>query len=401
MKDELPFFIENLKKTECKCNEGAGIYEKAKKKIIQREKDMKEVASRESGILLQELDILLKPHIDTLNKTQETLQKNIKYLKQTANLTDQILESNDAKSVFDIAISIKKELPTKDIKGLDVSVKSQVDFIAPILPLRFGSLVMPKLTIIQSVPTPLKSIKCLESFSYGTYVSIISPTGTDSQSSLEYFQLKDSNFVVECNIRLDFKPCGMTIIENNTILLIFQDRIFSLPESYKIEIFFQSDMFHSSSNNCICITAVGNILLGCNTGNYFGPSDAILLNNQGLIKNRSQLKYHVDKIVASEHDTYIIIAQRLSSIKAVQGLSSTFESKWIYEGHSSINSNAKFEPMDIAISASGLIYVTDESTHSIHVLTQDGDFVTNYGKEHGIIDPEILHINKEGQLRGT
>lgn len=46
--------------------------------------------------------------------------------------------------------------------------------------------------------------------------------------------------------------------------------------------------------------------------------------------------------------------------------------------------------MDITVSASGLIYVTD--------LTPDGDFVANYGKEHGIIDPEVLHINKKGQL---
>lgn len=52
MKDDLSFFNENLKKTELKCNEGAEIYEKAKQKIIQREKDMKEVASRESGIIL-------------------------------------------------------------------------------------------------------------------------------------------------------------------------------------------------------------------------------------------------------------------------------------------------------------------------------------------------------------
>lgn len=42
--------------------------------------------------------------------------------------------------------------------------------------------------------------------------------------------------------------------------------------------------------------------------------------------------------------------------------------------------------------------MTDESTRSIHVLTRPGDFVTCYGKEHGIIDPAILHINKEGQL---
>lgn len=82
----------------------------------------------------------------------------------------------------------------------------------------------------------------------------------------------------------------------------------------------------------------------------------------------------------------------------MQGLSTTFESKWTYEGHSSINSNAKFEPMDIAVSTSGLIYVTDESTHSIHVLIPDGNFVKNYGKEHCIIDPEVLHINKEGQI---
>ncbi|XP_071167220.1 E3 ubiquitin-protein ligase TRIM71-like [Mytilus edulis] len=397
MKDDISFFNAILKNTELKRQEEAEIYEKAKQKIVQREKDMKEIASRESGVLFQKLDILLKPQIDALNKTKETLQKNIDYLKQTVSLTDQILQSNDAKSVFDIAISIKKELPSRDIKELDVTVKSQVDFIAPVLPLRFGSLVMPKLTIKQSVHTPLKSIKCLESFSNGKYVSIVSPTGTDSQSSLEYFQIKGLNFVVECKISLHFKPCDMKVIENNQILFICQDRIFSLSEINKFEIFFLSDMVLSSPNNCICITAVGNILLGCNAG-HFGTSDAILLNNQGLIKNRSTLKYHVDKIAASEHDTYIIISQRLSLIKVVQGLSSTFESKWTYEGHSSINSIVKFEPMDIAVSTSGLIYVTDESTHSIHVLTQDGDFVKNYGKEHGIIDPEVLHLDKEGQL---
>lgn len=135
-------------------------------------------------------------------------------------------------------------------------------------------------------------------------------------------------------------------------------------------------MFHSSPNNCICITAVGNILLGCNRGNYFGPSEAILLNNQGLIKNRSKLKYRVD---CSKWTWYLYYIKSFDSIKAMQGLSTTFESKWTYEGHSSINSNAKFEPMDIAVSTSGLIYVTDESTHSIHVLIPDGNFVKNYG----------------------
>lgn len=98
-------------------------------------------------------------------------------------------------------------MPSRDIKELNVTVKSEVDFIAPVLPVRFGPLVLPKLTIKQSVQTPLKPIKYLESFSNGTYVSIVSPTGADSQSSLEYFQLKGSSFVVECKISLDFKPC--------------------------------------------------------------------------------------------------------------------------------------------------------------------------------------------------
>lgn len=96
-------------------------------------------------------------------------------------------------------------MPSRDIKESNVTVKSEVDFIAPVLPVRFGPLVLPKLTIKQSVQTPLKPIKYFESFSNGTYVSIVSPTGTDSQSSLEYFQLK--GFVVERKISLDFKPC--------------------------------------------------------------------------------------------------------------------------------------------------------------------------------------------------
>ncbi|CAC5406452.1 unnamed protein product [Mytilus coruscus] len=398
MEDDLSFFNENLKKMELRCQEGAEIYDKAKQKIIQREKDMKEIATRESEILSQKLNVLLKPQNDALNKTKETLQKNIEHLKHTTTLTDQILHSNDAKLVFDIAISIKKELPSKDIKGLNVSVKSPVEFIASDLSIRFGSLViMPKLAIIQSVQTALTTIICLESFQNGTYVSIVSPTSSDSQTSLEYFQLEGSSFVVECKSSLECKPCGLKVIENNRILLLCQDKILSFSKSNKKEIFFQSHLVHCSPDPCMCITAEGNILLGCNYGFFIRFSDAILVSNKGFLRNIFPLKYHVAKIAANEHGIYMIISHS-SSMKAVQGLSTTFELKWTYEGHRSINSKVKFEPMDIAVSAAGLIYVTDKNTSSIHVLTPDGDFVANYGKEHGIIDPEILHINKEGQL---
>ncbi|XP_063420934.1 E3 ubiquitin-protein ligase Midline-1-like [Mytilus trossulus] len=196
--------------------EGTKNYNKAKQDIIQREKDIIEFAHREAEFLNQELDTLLKTQNDTSNKTKKTLQTKIEYLNRTVNLTAQIIQSNDAKSILDTSFSIKKELPSKDIEGLNLSAKSTVEFIAPVVSLRFGSFVMTKLAIIKSVQTPLKTIECLES------------------------------------------------IDN--------------------------------------------------------------------------------------------------------------------------------------VSASGLIYVTDQSTSSIHVLTLDGDFVANYGQEHGIVDPEVLHINKEGQL---
>ncbi|CAG2222536.1 unnamed protein product [Mytilus edulis] len=238
---------------EISSRKGTDNYNKAKQQIIQREKDIKETATQDAEVLYRELDILLKPQNDTLHNTKETLRTNVSYLKETTNLIDKVLHSNDVKFVLDTSISIEKEFPSKDIEGLNVSLKSPVDLIVPVLSLRFGSLVVPKLAIIQSVQTPLKTVKCLESLDNG----------------LE---------------------------------------------------------------------------------------------------------------------------------KAVNGLSSSFSVQWTYIGNRSVNINNDFKPKDIVISSSGLIYVTDDSTSSIHVLTQDGDFVANYGKEHDIIDPEVLHINKEGQL---
>ncbi|CAG2184345.1 unnamed protein product [Mytilus edulis] len=147
----------------------------------------------------------------------------------------------------------------------------------------------------------------------------------------------------------------------------------------------------------MCINANGTILLGYADIPYISYG-VTLLNDKGELKNSFRFNsiYCADKIAANEHGTYIISHSGLE--KAVQGLSSSFSVQWTYIGNRRDNINNDFKPKDIVISSSGLIYVTDDSTSSIHVLTQDGDFVANYGKEHGIIDPEVLHINKEGKL---
>ncbi|XP_071167085.1 uncharacterized protein [Mytilus edulis] len=401
MKDDLPFFIENLKKMEINCQEGTDNYDNAKQRIIQREKDIIEMAHREAEILSEELDNLLKPQNDTLNKTKETLQKNIDYLKETTNRIDKMLYSNDVKFVLDTSFSIDEELPSMDIKGLNMSLKSPVDLIAPVLSLRFGSLVMPKLAIKQSVQTPLKTMKCLESLDNGTYISVVYLTGSNSQTLLEYFQLNGSIYVEKCKSELKFNAFGMKIIENNRMLLLCRDKILFRFESDEIGTFFDySDRRRRKQLTSMCILAEGTVLLGYSNATI-GMSNSYgvkLLNDKGGVKKSCKFNstYCADKIAANEHGTYIISHSGLE--KAVQGLSSSYKSLWTYIGHNSINSNIKFEPMDIAVSASGLIYVTDESSSSIHVLTQDGDFVANYGKEHGIIDPEVLHINKEGKL---
>lgn len=400
MNEDLPFFIKNLKKMEIRCQKGTDNYNKAKQQIVQREKDIKENATLETEVLSRELDNLLKPQNDTLNKTKESLQKNVDYLEETTAIIDTMLNSNDVKQVLDTSFSIENELPSKDIEGLNVSLKSQVDLFVPILPLRFGSLVMPKLAIKQSVPTPLKTVKCFESFDNGTYISIVSPPSSSSQTYLEYFQLNDSNYVEKCRTGLKFKPFGMNIIENNKILLLCEKLILSFSEGHEIETFqkYRARSFiHSYTCTCMCITYEGNILLGYS-------QDCIccygikLLNKKGTVKNTFKFIYRsrVSKIAASEHGVYIISQSCFEN--SVIRLTSNLTSKWTYEGQSSTNSNINFTPMDITVSASGLIYVTDESSSSFHVLTPDGDFVANYGKEHGIIDPEVLHINKKGQL---
>ncbi|XP_063421054.1 uncharacterized protein LOC134706206 [Mytilus trossulus] len=402
MKEDLPFFIKNMNKMEKICQEGNDNYNKAKQQIIQREKDIKEKATQDAEVLSRELDILLKPQNETFNQTKETLQKNVDYLEETTAIIDKMLLSNDVKQVLDTSFLIEKELPSKNIKALDVSLKSPVDLIAPVISIRFGSLVMPRLAILQSVQTPLQRLKCLESFHDGTYISILSPPSIrDTHTSLQYFEIKGSNYVEICKSDLEFKAFGMEITENNTILLLCIDEILSRFESNEMVTFFKYSTGRTRKKfTSICTLAKGTVLLGYSNKATYMPkyNGVVLLKDTGESTRSFQFNsnYWADKIAASKHGTYIISHQ--SYRKTVKRLSSTFQSTWTYTGHSSFISSIEFKPIDIAVSASGLIYVTDASTSSIHVLTSDGDFVANYGKEHGIIDPEVLHINKEGQL---
>ena len=73
--------------------------------------------------------------------------------------------------------------------------------------------------------------------------------------------------------------------------------------------------------------------------------------------------------------------------------------RWTYTGHSKINVTSQFNPRDVVTTTAGHIIVCDVGTHSLHVLSEQGDILTcKVMEDTGIEYPLSLDIDMRGQL---
>ena len=73
--------------------------------------------------------------------------------------------------------------------------------------------------------------------------------------------------------------------------------------------------------------------------------------------------------------------------------------RWTYTGYSKINVTTQFNPIDVVTTTAGHIIVCDRSTHSLHVLSEQGDILTcKVMEDTGIKYPLSLDIDMRGQL---
>ncbi|CAC5366673.1 unnamed protein product [Mytilus coruscus] len=74
------------------------------------------------------------------------------------------------------------------------------------------------------------------------------------------------------------------------------------------------------------------------------------------------------------------------------------QQKWTYIGHPRFNSeDNKFTPHDIVTTMHGHILIADRDSSTIHVVSKDGEFITDFSHED-IVHPVSLNIDKMGRL---
>jgi hypothetical protein len=73
--------------------------------------------------------------------------------------------------------------------------------------------------------------------------------------------------------------------------------------------------------------------------------------------------------------------------------------RWTYTGHSKINVTTQFNPTDVVTTTAEHNIVCDSSTHTLHVLSGQGDILTyKVMKDLGIEYPFSLAFDMRGQL---
>lgn len=171
---DLPDISESVRE----CSSTIDNYNKIKQKIIKREKEIKERATAEAAVLINELDQLVKPNIDALVKEKKNIQEIECKLQKKKEGIDSVLQSHQATCVLDTIDKVDKHLPPK-INSDNIPLNQNFRFIVPNSPcINFGSVTKGQILKVISVHvTNVPFIYNLKTLKDGTLVSIYKKNG--------------------------------------------------------------------------------------------------------------------------------------------------------------------------------------------------------------------------------
>ncbi|CAC5408252.1 unnamed protein product [Mytilus coruscus] len=403
------------------CSSTIDNYNEIKQKIIQREREIKERATAEAEVLINELDKLVKPNIDALVKEKQNIQDIECKLEKKKEEIDTVLQSHQATCVLATFDKVDKHLPLK-INLDNTTPKQKFRFIVPNSPsINFGSVTKgPILKVIHTYVTNVPFIHNLKSFKDGTLVSIFRKKD-HYRDFIGYSNDQGKKHIINNEICLPMfvrSPRDMTVTDDDMILITngtgeirclnaynekfkyFKfDRRFSNDEQFKHFNYKRRFSFISSDINGIHSNG-HTILVGLSdfhtSKNH--PSDIyiMVLNKEEECLKKSwntetkhnalsppNKTYQIEKLTKNINGDINIIDK-----EKVIVFDYNFRLKWTYEKLHS--------PNDIVTTSYGQIVVSDNV--SIHLLSMDGDLLTTIGEQEGINNPTCLHIDKNGQL---
>lgn len=143
-------------------------------------------------------------------------------------------------------------------------------------------------------------------------------------------------------------------------------------------------------------------------GPFLPPSEeshrgVLILNETGNTIQTIELendKFNVPNVITTNinGDICVIDAMAKTWEGRVIVLESSGKFKWMYQGHSGINTEHTFAPRDIVTISTGDIFVSDRKSCAVHVISMDGIIKTSIGKKEGIKYPLSLTIDKENRM---
>jgi hypothetical protein len=204
----------------------------------------------------------------------------------------------------------------------------------------------------------------------------------------------------------------MTLTSNNDILLsVFNSSdIKLLTKSGEIKPFFSASSpllprgIHVTSDNYIIVGVI-------EPGDPYTPTDkstrALLIfgmdgkqqHTYQYDSNKHRLFTVPHRITTNNNKDIVVVDRTSRDTGRVVVVGREGGLRWTYTGHSKINVTTQFNPYDVVTTTAGHIIVCDYSTHSLHVLSEQGDILTcKVMEDTGIKYPVSLDIDMRGQL---
>ncbi|XP_052099614.1 uncharacterized protein LOC127734057 [Mytilus californianus] len=366
---------------------------------------MKDVIASKANSLIKELDDWWIPQSEQISKVEETMNDAEKDLMHRKAIIEEVFKSEDTTSIFSAVDKVVKELPIKMVAEIKNPESLRFSTEKSTQNLHVGLLMKilePKVVGTYTCDATNK----LATVNTDLYVGFDEPRRT-----LKLFVFTKNKCYTVKSAYTGNQISDITVTPKESILfteLGTSSIIYKYEEnSGKTKFLDISPMrvqaIHANPSGDKLFVGFMNFI-----GPFLPPSKeshrgVMLLNENGNTIQTFELKndkFNVPNVITTNinGDICVIDSTGTNWEGRVIVLESLGKFKWMYKGHNGINTEHTFSPRDIVAISTGDIFVSDEKSSAVHVLSMDGIFITTIGEQDGIQNPVGLSIDNEKRM---
>lgn len=385
-------------------------------KIEGRKQKLNDEVIAEAKTLMNDLNDIWNPEDNDITKRKNDLIAIEEDLSKQIRRIDTALSAISPAEVFAVAEQVGFDVPAEPTENTLKAPK-----FAYIPNDRLGSVVrVPVLENILSFTIKLPDISGITSLDNDLCVLY-----SKKYQRFQHFVISDNTYVPALSygnsylVDISTKTIAIAGLNGKILLADFCDKIKCFENGKG------SSVFHEIKSTTICglFASDTEIFIGYKTsalsgicmlnkidGSFSGYWNTVRKFEFSSTVDRKLLCYpakiavNINKdICIVNYENYELQIGRESRYKPRKGnvvvLSEWGAPQWTYDGHPSINNEEiVFTPHDIVTTSCGYVIVADRDSHSIHVLSINGQFITNCAEDLEIEYPTSLNLDKKGRL---